>query len=177
MFTVSIHHAAIACDAALRHRFLQAQPAPLVLVPPKRSSRASAKTFDRPAESVRDIFDALAARWRLPNDKAFGGSFGELFAWAKKSGVIAPKHRAKWESTRHFRNALAHGSAMIGPPTWAFGFLSTTAWMLNPLFPDPDTDAYDEARQAPAKRAAEEMERFAGEVDELGDEPPEPETE
>jgi hypothetical protein len=164
-FTVSIHHTVMACDAALRHIYVKSCSAPLVLLPPRRLSRASERTFDDPTRAVGDIFDALAGGWRLQEDREFRGTFGQLVEWARNAAVIPQAEFARWEATLLLPNTLAHGSAMVVMPSWALGFLSRTAWMLNPLFPDPETEAYDDARKEPARKVAAEMERERREIE------------
>lgn len=164
-FAVSIHHTAIACEGALRHLYVKSHRSPVVLLPPRRFKRAARRTFDDPSRAVVEVFDALADGWRLEDDREFRGSFGQLVRWARSAETIPRSEHTRWEATLLFRNSLAHGSAMVVMPGWATGFLSRTAWMLNPLFPDPETEAYDEVRKEPARKAAEEMERWSREIE------------
>lgn len=148
LYSVAIHHAAVAAEVAIRERFISTLPDRVTL------TKASAtRTFDRPLPT--DLFvEALRAGWRLPSqEKNFVAGFRQLVRWAETQGIISGEEVGWWNVTNTLRTMYAHGSDSIVPPNTPIGVLRRTVWMLNELFPDADTLAHDRPRRAAADEA------------------------
>lgn len=148
LYSVAIHHAAVAAEVALRERFIGSLPDRVLL-----AKGGATRTLERPFSSDR-LVEALRDGWRLPSQgRNFVAGFRQLVRWAESQGIIGGEEVGWWNATHTIRNRYAHGSDSIVPPNFPIGVLRRTVWMLNELFPDASTLAYDRPRRAAADKA------------------------
>ncbi len=158
LYSVAVHHAAVAAEVALRERFISSLPDPISLTKGGKNWTLTRPAADRLVEILRE-------GWRLPGfDKAFIAGFRQLVRWAESQGIFTGDDVGWWTATQTVRNMYAHGNDSILPVNYPLGVLRRTVWMLNELFPDPDTLAFDRPRRAAADanvaREQEEMRRL-----------------
>jgi hypothetical protein len=147
LYSVAIHHGAVASEVAIRERFVASLPDPLVVSKGGRQWTLGRPSSDRVVEILRE-------GWRLPGlEKNFVAGFRQLVRWAEAEGIVTGDDLGWWGATQHLRNMYAHGSDAILPPNYPISVLRRTVWMINALFPDPDTVAYDQQRRAAADAA------------------------
>ncbi len=159
LYSVAIHHAAVAAEVAMRERFLASLPNQISL-----TKSGATRSLERPVSSDL-LVEALREGWRLPGfDKGFEAGFRQLVGWAEAQGIISGEDVGWWTATHAIRNMYAHGSDSIVPVNYPLGVLRRTVWMLNELFPDADTLSYDRPRRAAADaevaREQEEIRRL-----------------
>lgn len=148
LYSVAIHHAAVAAEVALRERFITSLPDRICL-----AKGGAMRSFDRPL-STDLLIEALRDGWRLPSQqKNFVAGFRQLVRWAESQGIISGEDIGWWNATHAIRNMYAHGNDSIVPPNLPIGVLRRTVWMLNELFPDASTLTYDRPRRAAADEA------------------------
>jgi hypothetical protein len=140
LFTVALHYTAVACECALKEIYVARLPVPFTMRR-KRSGISEEKTFhERP--STLEFFHM---GWKLRGKAAAETrNFSSLIEWGKRKGVLLPEEVQEFEHGRHTRNLTAHGHNMVGDWTWAIGAVRGVTLVLNRLFPDPETTAYDE---------------------------------
>jgi hypothetical protein len=71
-------------------------------------------------------------------------NFASLIEWAEREGVLLATEAQAFDHGRRTRNLTAHGHNMVVDWTWAIGTVREVTLVLNRLFPDPETTAYDE---------------------------------
>ncbi len=144
---VAVHVTGVACEVALRERFLAQLSVPVVF-----TKAGITRTLEcRP--SAEELVHLLRGGLRLEGHrKGFRASFRELVRWAVDSGVAKKADEGWWVSAVGMRNLLAHGSETIVPLSAPLGVLRRAVWMLNGMFSDADTSAYD----APLRAAGDE---------------------
>ncbi len=155
LYSVAVHHAAVAAEVAIRARFVESLPDPLSVTKGGKTWTLSRPPGDRLVEVLRE-------RWRLPGfDKGFVAGFNQLVRWAEVQGILKGEHVGWWTATQAIRNMYAHGNDAILPFNYPLGVLRQTVWMLNELFPDAETLSYDRPRRAAADAAAaQELEQI-----------------
>jgi len=159
LYAVAVHQTAVACEVALRERFVADLNLPIAI-----SRSATTSMFEvRPSSDL--IVERLRQGWRLAGfSKEFCAAFRQLVGWAMDTGVIRREDEGWWLACVDLRNMLAHGSHTILPVNFPLGVLRRTIWMLNELFPHPDTQAHDGSRRAAADervaRDDEELRRW-----------------
>jgi hypothetical protein len=158
LYSVAIHHAAVASEVAMRERFVGSLPDPLIV-----SKGGQQWTLGRPSSDR--VVEILREGWRLPGQqKNFVAGFRQLVKWAETQRFVTGDDVGWWEATQQLRNMYAHGSDAIVPVNFPISVLRRTVWMVNALFPDPDTVAYDrplrEAADAAVAREDEELHRM-----------------
>lgn len=165
LYSVAVHHAALAAEVAIRERFVASLPDPLTV-----TKAGKAWTITRPAPDR--LVEVLRDGWRLPGfDRRFMAGYGQLVRWAESQRIIMKEDDVGWwTATQTIRNMYAHGSDSILPVNYPLGVLRRTVWMINELFPDADTSAYDRPRRAAADAAVarkhERMRRLRETADE-----------
>ncbi len=167
LYSVAVHHAAVAAEVAIRERFVASLPDPIILT--KRG-----KNWALPRPASERLVDILREGWRLDGfDKQFVAGFRQLVRWAESHGILTGDAAGWWTATNALRNMYAHGNDSVVPVNVPLGALRRTVWMLNELFPDADTIAYDLPRRAAADAAVareqEEIRRLMGAGGEPGD--------
>ncbi len=155
LYSVAVHHAAVAAEVAIRERFVESLPDPISVTKGGKSWTLSRPAADRLVEILRE-------GWRLPGfDKRFVAGFNQLVRWAESQGIFTGEDFGWWTATQMVRNMYAHGSDAILPVNYPLGVLRRTVWMLNELFPEAETLSYDRPRRAAADaQAAQEQEQI-----------------
>jgi hypothetical protein len=147
LYSVAIHHAVVASEVAMRERFVLSLPDPVTVM-----KRDEQWTLARP--SSERLVEILREGWRLPGfERTFVAAFGQLIRWAEAQAIVTGSDVGSWKATRELRNMYAHGSDTILPVNVPLTVLRRTVWMVNELFPDPETLAYDRARRAATDEA------------------------
>lgn len=147
LYSVAVHHAAVAAEVAMRERFVESLPDEITVTKGGKSRTLPRPRADRLVEILRE-------GWRLPGlDKRFVGGFRQLVRWAESQGILTGEDVGWWTATQTVRNMYAHGSDAILPVNYPLGVLRRTVWMLNELFPDAETLSYDRPRRAAADAA------------------------
>jgi hypothetical protein len=83
-------------------------------------------------------------------------TLGSLIGWAIARGIIPAEQAQSLNHWRLMRNTIAHGHYMIVHPSWTLSTLQRVTVVLNVLFPDPDTSAYDEEARRRREEQAQE---------------------
>jgi hypothetical protein len=144
LFTTSIQYSASACEVALKERFVELLPIPCLLTS-SAQGRASEERVWTTRPSVDEFVHAIGQGWRLPAPLAgLRPTLGHLIRWALARDLIPASQTAWFEHRRQMRNTIAHGHNMVVAPSWALGTLRQTTVILNQLFPDAETTAYDD---------------------------------
>jgi len=158
LFTVALHYTAVACECALKELYVARLSLPFTMRR-QRNGVSEEKIFnERPS-----TFEFFYVGWKLAGKSAAETrSFSSLIEWGKREGVILPAEERVFEHGRHTRNLTAHGHNMVGDWTWAIGAVRGVTLVLNRLFPDPETTAYDEENR---RRREEERRASDAEYD------------
>lgn len=144
LYSVAIHHAAVAAEVALRERFVSSLPDPLTVSKGGKTWTISRPAGDRLAEILRE-------GWRIPEmEKGFVAGFRQLIRWAEAQRIFIGDDAGWWTATQTLRNLYAHGNDAVVPVNYPLGVLRRTVWMLNGLFPDAETVAFDAPRRSAA---------------------------
>jgi hypothetical protein len=158
LFADSFHHSAVACESALRERFVRDLPLPIELEAKRADAsgqRTTRQLIDRPEADTLD--EMLRRAWRLRTAPDFRMDYSRLIGWAEESGALSRSAVGYADHFRQWRNMSAHGSKAVLPPGPLLNVMQESIWIINELFPDPTTDAYDAPRKA-ALRAAQDAE-------------------
>jgi hypothetical protein len=144
LYSVAIHHAAVAAEVALRERFVSSLPDPLSLSKGGENWTITRPAGDRLAEILRE-------GWRIPGvEKGFVAGFRQLIRWAESQRIFTGDDAGWWTATQTVRNMYAHGNDAVLPVNYPLAILRRTVWMLNELFPDADTLVFDRPRRSAA---------------------------
>lgn len=149
LFGDSFHHCAVACESALRERFVRDLPLPIDLEakkPQPNGARLTRQLTERPEADTLD--EMLRRAWRLRSAPDFRMDYSKLIGWADESGVLSKSSVGYADNFREWRNKSAHGSTAVLPPGPLLTVMQEAIWIINELFPDPATDAYDAPRKA-----------------------------
>lgn len=156
LFTDAVHHAAVSCEAALRERFVASLPLPIILdarrIAPD-GTRPSRTLDDRPEAATLD--EMLRRAWRLRSDPEMRLDYSNLIAWAEDASVLAADATARLNGLRQWRNSSAHGTIAVMTPGPILGVLQEAIWIINDLFPDAATSAWDAPRRTATREAQE----------------------
>lgn len=158
LFADSFHHSAVACESALRERFVRDLPLPIELETKKADAsgqRSTRQLIERPEADTLD--EMLRRAWRLRAAPDFRMDYSRLIEWADEHGVLSKSSVGYADNFRQWRNLSAHGAKAVLPPGPLLNLMQEAIWIINELFPDLTTDAYDEPRKA-ALRAAQAAE-------------------
>ena len=155
LFADGFHHSAVACESALRARFVRDLPLPIELESKKADPSGQRLTRQLTERPEADALDEMLRRtWRLRATPDFRMDYSRLIAWADERGALSKSSVGYADNFRQWRNMSAHGSKAILPPGPLLNVMQEAIWIINELFPDPATDAYDAPRKA-ALRAAQ----------------------
>jgi hypothetical protein len=160
LFADSFHHSAVACESALRERFVRDLPLPIELETKKKDSigqRTTRVLTERPEANTLD--EMFRGDWRLRSAPASRMDYSWLIEWAKQSGALSPSSARYVDNFREWRNKSAHGSIAVLPPGPLLNVMQEAIWIINELFPDAATDAYDAPRKAVLREAQAEEHR------------------
>lgn len=154
LYAAAVHYTTVAAEVALRHRFVESLSLPITLLP--RSKKDSSPLLLEQRPDPEALVGYLRGKWRLKEfreDFRFG--FKQLVDWGLESRVIPQSDFHSWDAAVELRNQYAHGSESIVPMNIPLTVLQRTIWMLNSLFPDAETEAYDAPRREAAQREIE----------------------
>lgn len=160
LFADSFHHSAVACESALRERFVRDLTLPIELEAkrPESSGRRTTRVLtERPDSDVLD--EMLRRSWRLRSMPDFRMDYSRLIEWAERTGALSSASVGFVDNFRQWRNKSAHGSMAVLPPGPLLTVMQEAIWIINELFADPTTDAYDSPRKAELRAAQAEDHR------------------
>ena len=143
LFTVAMHYTAVACECTLKELYLDRMRLPFEMKRRNGSVTGSKVFTARPT-----LFEFFHMGWKpigVAADET--KSFSSLIAWAKRERIILPQEERIFEHGRRSRILTAHGHNMVGKWTWGLAAVRETTLVLNRLFPDAETTAYDEANR------------------------------
>ncbi len=156
LYAAAVHYTTVAAEVALRHRFVGSLSLPITLLPRSKKDSSPLVLEQRPDPEA--LVGYLRGKWRLKGfreDFRFG--FKQLVDWGLQTHVIPESDFHPWDAAVELRNMYAHGSDSVVPMNVPLDVLQRTIWMLNSLFPDSETDAYDAPRREAAQREIESM--------------------
>ncbi len=139
----------------MRERYVRDLVLPIELEAKKLDANGQRPTrvlIDRPEAAT--LSEMLRRVWRLRASPDFRFDYSRLIDWATRTGVISNSSSGYVDNFRQWRNMSAHGSIAVLPPGPLLNVMQEAVWIINEVFPDPDTDAYDAPRKA-AHRAAQ----------------------
>lgn len=151
LYAVAVHYATVAAEVGLRHRFVASLAVPVTLLPRSKREPRTYVLDQRPEPDQFVTF--LRGKWSLKGySEEFRCGFKQLVDWGRGVGLIPDADAHPWEAAVELRNMYAHGSKSIVPMNVPLNILRQIIWMLNSLFPDAETSAYD----GPRRQAAQE---------------------
>jgi hypothetical protein len=158
LYAVALHYTAVACEVAVRCRFVESLSLPIRLVSRSKKNQEELLLSTRPDPD--QLVEHLRSRWRLPGfDDDFRGGFRQLVTWGRSSGAIPEQDLVRWDAAIDLRNSHAHGSETILPVNIPLAILRFSTWMINALYLDPATEAHDAPLRASDREAAMALDR------------------
>lgn len=136
LYSVSILHAAIACETALKERFRASLSFPVTLRNIRRDQKTTPPVIVQKREELTTdwLFNALWDKWRIVSLPDFDGSFHQMIKWAEQEKACS--NVAPLEAMKDWRNVTAHGGHFeLVDQSTAATMLAEVVQVLIELFP------------------------------------------